>query len=68
MLSTHSRPAFRTNGAPDDLVIFQARMASSGIQVRLPAVNPNYELSAPLALEGSEALSETVIRLRTPLE
>lgn len=52
-------------GMPEDLLIFQARMASSGITVRLPAESSTpFELPELLPISGDD-LSQAVLRSRT---
>lgn len=46
-----------------DLLEFQRRMEEQGVQVRLPSLNPNWELPEPIDLGGA-SLSEMVVRLR----
>ena len=48
---------------PPDLLEFQRRMAELGMQVKLPSVDPDWELPEPIDL-GGVSLSEMVIRLR----
>jgi hypothetical protein len=46
-----------------DLLEFQRRMEEQGVQVKLPSLNPNWELPEPIDLGGA-SLSDMVIRLR----
>ena len=63
MQKASTRAAQRTDGVPEDLAVFQQRMADCGIKVRLPTAGADYQLPEPIHIEG-EGLSETVIRLR----
>ncbi len=63
MKRTGIRTRFRTDGVPEDLLVFQARMADHGINVRLPNARSDFRLADPIRIEG-EPLSNTVIRLR----
>jgi hypothetical protein len=61
-----------TNPAPEtdpnlehapDLLVFQRRAADLGLQVRLPAPNPDWDLPEPVDLGGA-SLGDMVVRLR----
>jgi hypothetical protein len=60
---TRTRIGERTKGAPEDLLIFRARMDECGVKVRLPSAGAGYHLPEPIEIAG-EPLSDTVIRLR----
>jgi hypothetical protein len=63
MQKVSTRTPQRTDGVPEDLAVFQQRMADCGIKVRLPTAGADYPLPEPIHIEG-ESLSETVIRQR----
>lgn len=63
MKHTGIRSRFRTGSVPEDLLVFQARMAEYGIGVRLPTARSDFRLGEPITVEG-EPLSETVVKLR----
>jgi hypothetical protein len=48
---------------PADLLEFQRRAREAGWDVKLPSLDPNWELPEPVDL-GGVSLSEMVVRLR----
>lgn len=63
MNRTRTRVGEKTTGAPEDLLIFRARMDECGVGVRLPTTGAGYQLPEPIEVQG-EPLSDTVIHLR----
>ena len=48
---------------PPDLLALQRRTAAHGLNIRLPSLNPDWELPEPVDL-GGISVSEMVVRLR----
>ncbi|MBV9108577.1 MAG: hypothetical protein JO306_04120 [Gemmatimonadetes bacterium] len=63
MNRTRTRVGEKTRGAPEDLLIFRARMDEYGVRVRLPTTSAGYQLPEPIKVQG-EPLGDTVIHLR----
>jgi hypothetical protein len=61
-----SKPAPKPRPEPrhaPDLLAFQRRAAEQGWMVRLPSVDPDWELPEPVDLDGA-SLGDMVVRLR----
>lgn len=64
MENTEVRTRFQVTDAPEDLLLFQARMASLGITVRLPATGARFTPLTTRPPINADEWAEAIVRRR----